>query len=536
MLLILSGEYVESELASEFGKIPPCFLPVGNRRLYTYQLGRLAQHYKRVNMTLPADFDVDAIDFAHLDAAGVAIFRTAPQIMLGAAALTFLAETRHEGRIDILFGDTLVTEPLPTHSDWLAVGESDENYRWHHERRTAGLQDKVWVGMFSFSDAVALRRLLATGLSFIEAIEAYSASVSRLELVDVGSWLDFGHVHTYFSSKRHVTTQRFFNDITVADGILQKTSRDSRKILAEANWFENAPGCVRSFLPNLIEVGRAEPAFYALEYLPLAALNELYVFGNLPEKVWAKIFRACNNFFSATERLSIPEHDRVSRQELDALYRGKTVSRLEKFGAESGVSLHEPWVFEGRRVPSLMAIADEAADAVLRSPNHRTSFVHGDFCLSNVLFDFRSGKVKLIDPRGLNCDGEQTLFGDFRYEVGKLAHSVIGLYDFIIAGRFNASVEGKKVRLTLPSGSTSSVRQVFLSTHFRGRLPEEWDCYPIMVLLFLSMLPLHADDVERQTGLMANALRLYTEWKNDSNTYGRKQQPVLRGGIQSSQV
>ena len=45
MLSITSGEYVESELFAEFGRIPPAFLPVGNKRLYTHQISQLAPHY-----------------------------------------------------------------------------------------------------------------------------------------------------------------------------------------------------------------------------------------------------------------------------------------------------------------------------------------------------------------------------------------------------------------------------------------------------------------------------------------------------------
>jgi hypothetical protein len=390
--------------------------------------------------------------------------------------------------------------------------------------------------MFSFSNAVALRRLLASGLSFIEAIEAYSSSVHALELVNVRGWLDFGHVHTYFASKRHITTQRHFNDIAVEDGVLRKTSGDSRKILAEASWFEKAPASVRAFLPNLIEVRRSEQSFYALEYLPLAALNELYVFGCLPEKVWAKIFRACDTFFTAAGKIVVPPEARLDRQELEALYRGKTLSRLEKFGAESGVSLHETWTFNGDPVPSLIDIAEEASNAVLDSTRHVSAFVHGDFCFSNVLFDFRGGKVKLIDPRGLNSSGGDTIFGDFRYEVAKLAHSVVGLYDFIVAGRCDGKFDGRKIRFELPLQATQGVRDVFMSTPFRGRVPAQWDCYPIMVLLFLSMLPLHADDPKRQAGLMSNALRLYVEWKNDRDTHGRQQQPILQGRLHTAQI
>jgi len=49
----------------------------------------------------------------------------------------------------------------------------------------------------------------------------------------------------------------------------------------------------------------------------------------------------------------------------------------------------------------------------------------------------------------------------------------------------------------------------------------------VMVLLFLSMLPLHADDPRRQQALMANGIRLYLEWKSDDRHSNGGTQPAL---------
>ena len=38
MILITSGAYIDSSLAYEFGNIPPCMLPVQNKRLYEHQI------------------------------------------------------------------------------------------------------------------------------------------------------------------------------------------------------------------------------------------------------------------------------------------------------------------------------------------------------------------------------------------------------------------------------------------------------------------------------------------------------------------
>ena len=38
--------------------------------------------------------------------------------------------------------------------------------------------------------------------------------------------------------------------------------------------------------------------------------------------------------------------------------------------------------------------------------------------------------------------------------------------------------------------------------------------YPIMINLFLSMIPLHSDNNLRQKAMLANALKLYLTFKN----------------------
>lgn len=51
------------------------------------------------------------------------------------------------------------------------------------------------------------------------------------------------------------------------------------------------------------------------------------------------------------------------------------------------------------------------------------------------MFDSSNYIFKLIDPRG-RLDSEATIYGDPRYDIAKLRHSVVGLYDFIVQGLF----------------------------------------------------------------------------------------------------
>jgi hypothetical protein len=524
MLLITSGAYVESELASEFGRIPPAFLPVGNKRLYTYQIRQFGRLHEQVFLTLPGDFLLDEADALCLREHGVTLFRTTPGATLGEAVHEFLCGARVTGTLDLLYGDTLIADPLCEGSDWLAVGHSDEYYDWHHEAPAWGQPGGTWTGMFSFSDAALLRNKLAAAGDFIAAVGAYDRHIGGLTHWQVSRWLDFGHVHTYFDSKRIMTTQRHFNRLRVVDGVVTKSGEDAAKIMAEASWFEQAPAPIKPFLaPYICRTDGCDgdtPCGYQLEYLHLATLNELYVFGRLPERVWRRIFGACDAYLRTASSLApAPDatldgalHDALHPDYARLTYLDKTMQRLAAYASQAGVDLDAPWTLNERPVPALRTIAHEAAEALLAA-EMAPSFLHGDFCFSNILFDFRAGRVKTIDPRGTDALGRPSRYGDLRYDLGKLAHSVLGLYDFIVAGFYLLQAEGQNLAFRVLSERCLPVQRLFIHTPFAGRVPAQWQCYPVMVLLFLSMLPLHADDPRRQQALMANGIRLYLEWK-----------------------
>ena len=100
--------------------------------------------------------------------------------------------------------------------------------------------------------------------------------------------------------------------------------------------------------------------------------------------------------------------------------------------------------------------------------------------------------------------------------MGKLAHSIVGLYDLIIAGMFTYSEQSPyDVKLEFDvTGSIKSTQEKFKNLTFAGYSLDELNVYPILIHLFLSMLPLHSDNTERQKAMLANALRLYVELKS----------------------
>jgi hypothetical protein len=122
---------------------------------------------------------------------------------------------------------------------------------------------------------------------------------------------------------------------------------------------------------------------------------------------------------------------------LQEMYLNKTRKRLESMSAPDellALGRHAgPVTINGREVPNISALWERLETEVDRlAENVQGCVVHGDLCLSNILYDLRSRVCKLV-TRG--CFGTTGLCGD-RLTTG-LYHSIYGLYDFITNDLFH---------------------------------------------------------------------------------------------------
>ena len=146
---------------------------------------------------------------------------------------------------------------------------------------------------------------------------------------------------------------------------------------------------------------------------------------------------------------------------LDMLFGRKTPTRLEEFCQSRNIELSSSWIFQGHET-SLNEILTNS-EKHLPDAQKALGVLHGDFCFSNILYDFRSSKIKTIDPRGMTPDGHQTIYGDICYDIAKLSHSVLGLYDWIVAGYYEVSIKNNKIKLEIADGGLHrETQQVFV--------------------------------------------------------------------------
>ncbi|MUL16652.1 capsular biosynthesis protein [Aliivibrio fischeri] len=518
MFLIMSSAYVDQALKSEFGSLPPCMLPLGNRRLFQHQVLSAPQGTD-VFLTLPEEYEVNESDQDWFTQHSVTIVRTPSNISLGAAivAALNLIEQKANSDLHILFGDTLIT-PLPNGNDIVAIAETNDNYDWARTSLNSGTfiegalsdsldTEQVVTGYFKFSQPKELvRSLTRSHWNFIKGLNDYSKQVG-LTSVQISNWLDFGHINTYYHSKANFTTQRAFNSLKITPEWIEKSSEKQDKIKAEAHWFKTIPYSMRGYTPQYLgDFTNKECGFsYRLEYLYYTALNELFVFGNLPASTWNQILGSCLKFIELEKSESSGKTETI----LDELFGDKTEQRVQEYCVTHNIQQNEKWNYNQEFSASISDLI-QVSQANLPASKQVSTVMHGDFCFSNILYDFRTSRVKTIDPRGISPSGETTIYGDYRYDVAKLSHSILGMYDWIIAGNYNVDINHRDIQFELNGlNKHKETQKTFVSLVMKHYGINAKQLYAMQIQLFLSMLPLHADDKKRQKALFANAFRIY---------------------------
>lgn len=516
MILISSGAYVINEFQAELGKIPPCFLPLGNKKLLEHQVACLQHAFpdEQIMVSLPESYGLSQAEkslIADLNILHVAVpddFSLAESISYVINITNYLPE---EQTVRVMYGDTLIHDlPLKNDAqDILGVAVSQDSYEWKVEEYI-NQQPVVWCGFYSFSSKSRLIRCLALKRhNFIDAVELYRKEQPCI-LHCFKQWFDLGHVNTYFRSRALITTQRAFNELRIEEGIVHKTGQPKIKIEAEGLWFKNIPHSLRIFTPQLIHhyIDEQQQAHYALEYLPNMPLNELFVHGKNTSAEWQSLFRLVSKFLQKAQiEITKTEQGKITA-DFNALIETKTYSRLEQYATNENIDLNKPMVYANQQLPSLKEICTICIEKTKLLPN-LFGVLHGDLCFSNILYDSRALQIKVIDPRGMNTQEEFTILGDQKYDLAKLTHSVIGLYDHIIAGRYTLTNTNESVEIQFDiDDRIIEIQNNFMSSTLIDGIKVE-QILPLVVLLFLSMLPLHSDRPDRQKAMLANALRLY---------------------------
>ena len=443
-------------------------------------------------------------------------------------------ETNH---ILIVLGHTIFFDKLIFTEDWVMYSEVEEEMsRWcyvemDHDKYITrfvdkpsyrSLPDQALVGLYYFQDKELLLRSLEKTIEvenkkikdayqLSPALNAYKEQ-RRIKGVASSTFLDCGSIFGLHRSRRKLIATRSHNSITVDEhvGVLSKKSKKSVDLHQEYSWYISLPRTLKGWAPRVIDYDLLEPdgmANLTLEYYGYHSLEEAWVYQDLQIDIWKSIL---NHLFIILEKFQKYKAE-FSADNFSAIYCDKTILRLKQLkNHDKHIDWHKLLTYgslsiNSRAKPGWPSIRDavfQRAEA-LYDKNHIT-IIHGDFHFANILYDLDSRLVKLIDPRG--SFGTSSIFGDCKYDLAKLRHSVWGGYNYIVNDLFKIQHEQNKIDFQIPSSNN----QRMIAKWFDEKISNsDFDTESIKLiegLLFLSMLPLHQDHPTRQLAMFAVAI------------------------------
>ena len=435
-------------------------------------------------------------------------------------------------RLHLILGDTLVRDvDVFSDEDYVYTGPYDVPENWCVVNTEGGLVadyfDKkaevpdglqALVGYYHFTDFADLKTIAISAVKEnrreLSAVLSAYGERHPIRAREVRDWLDFGHINHFLEAKRKLLQTRFFNSLTIDStrGTIEKRSEKNDKLFDELNWYHQLPASLQVLAPRILEESDTEEGKVRIvqEYYGYPNLAELFVFGDLDEEIWHTtlhaLFRVADMFRAAKGP--------VAAEHVVAMYGDKTWQRLDTLRQNDDWAKlleQDALTINGAVYKNVSSLRPEIEEQIQRlAANAQGAVLHGDYCFSNILYDVTSQIVRVIDPRG--SFGVPGIYGDHRYDLAKLRHSICGKYDFLIAGLFVLAEKGSsEFDYTIFSNDTSERLGQYFDQELVAYGADLFEIRFIEALLFISMVPYHDGHPERQKVMYLQGVKFLNE-------------------------
>lgn len=379
--------------------------------------------------------------------------------------------------------DFLLCKEVDDHSAW-CMWDGISFYNKPNESIAGGV---ALVGLYSFSNG--LHALESFGMSYgpeiSEALEYYGST--QFERVMTNQWYDIGQLSTYHQTSAALLNRkaRAFNRLRYDHelGTITKTpdyhDKESMKTLkSEKSWYSSLTPEQECFVPRVFDSHNEYELCMSFESGTL--LSDLMLYENLTRSTWEyiidKVFRIKLKYFNqpCTDSYFVQQFYDNAR----SAWYDKTYNRLEKCA----------YFFDDEMSKRIRSMALD----VIRSTNPVETH-HGDLHFGNILYNYTTDQIKLIDPRGAYGSCDRTTHGDDLYDWAKLAHDLYFGYNAMVAD--------------VPQNEI--VKSIFVAKLREYDLPIN-EILDGGIVLLASCIPLHSDDEKRQLRF-ANRVKEYLD-------------------------
>ena len=531
---------------------PKAMLPLHNKPLIAWHLDKLIEEevkkaiiivgYKKEKLIEYVNkFYSDKIDITYIEQRELK--GLAHAIKQGLDTLS--EEQLENNNLLIILGDTIIKDPLKglleEDYSWIGYKEVDDYKRWclmetsHNEVvRFIDKPDydpmtrKAVIGIYYFHDIFELysniQEIIKKGVTIkgefqlSSAMELYMDSYSLCS-IQFNDWYDCGEVETFNNTRKNIT--RNFNNIKVTDDntIIKMSPSNNKKIIQEINWYSSIPNKLKVYTPQLIDFDKHvevdEPAFYELEYINFNPMQELFLY-NLPDlPTWEKLFENVFHMIDKFKQYSVDANFDYDAHE--DVYITKTNNRIEELKSQNPLwekIMSQNFItINGKAYKNMPLIIDEIFDIVreniLTDCRDNWQIIHGDLFFGNMIYDINSNTLKVIDPRG--NFGKDGIYGDIRYDIAKLYHSIYGKYDFIVNDLYSLQYNNHDFNYIIYDSKRHEDIIKTFDKYIENNGFYKNDIFAITSLLFMSMIPLHKENLNNQIMMYLTAIQMFNE-------------------------
>jgi hypothetical protein len=300
---------------------------------------------------------------------------------------------------------------------------------------------------------------------------------------------------------------RFFNAVKGSEYIVTKASTDMAKIKKEYTYYQLLPDTLKPWhvMPfNYREDN--DSAAYDMERFYIPDMSRRWIHNAIDTKEFRQFLDRVFYYIDQRTSKIIDKQSYIARQ--TSLYLDKVKDRLCKFRDSDVYMQVSKYLSAGMMLGNVESLHDlylKLYEKIIKQTDFAPYAVigHGDLCFSNILYDNDCRILKFVDPKGAMT--EEELWSDPYYDIAKLSHSICGHYDYINNGLFDIQLDDTmRLKLIIDFKNTDDFKNIFIE-----KLVSHGFDYATVrmfeVSLFISMLPLHAENALKVLAFILNA-------------------------------
>jgi glucose-1-phosphate thymidylyltransferase len=482
-----------------------CMISINGKPIIDYIIKQSKQYYDKIIIVHGKNYDVKdycTLVYNDLDIEYVEQSRT-----LGPLHAIYLGLEIVEDidKLTIWLGDTIITDYVPNFDNYeLVVGQVNDWSRWCLINHDGRIFDKPEVypdtnlalaGIYTFNNGQKAKDIITYIIEELNEKHKSEFQISSLliryknspdSIIETNEWYDCGDLPSlYESSARLLEKYSTRPDSKVKVDYDKGTfTKSGDRCTNEVYWYNNINNNIKYFTPRIFSSTNNS---YEMELLSGITLQDILLYENLTDDNISYLINKCLKSYE----LAFMNNDNPIRdKKLSEQYIlfEKTRKRLFSYNYD----------FINNYDMSKMLDYNESLSFKIGDIKS-CQYIHGDFHAGNIFVCLENGKIKFIDPRGVDYYNDQTTSGLAVYDLVKFAQSFYGDYIWIYSNM--------EVNLRLKDIVLHEFEKWLLSNNIDKNI-----IYQLVPIVMSSCLDFHKDSRQRQIKIWNKSLELINEY------------------------